>query len=383
MFQQLFKPAVQKFVFCNSILFTNNVRIGEYFMKALGPCLKTIVSWLIYGCCIYLISCSEGTIPTASDKANIVVSGFIYNNEQVNDIRVVNTTPAGTNDTTIIVFDSTLDDFDTMRIMPKVPINNAIVTIYANGTAYPLESSNDSGYYSDPDTSIIVTSGATYRIEVKYQGKIAVAETIVPQTAPSLTLSRDTLVRERGGGRPRPGQDTTTATTVDTSLYSAHLQWSNPEGSPYYIVLEQVENVQTVDTAKTIDTTKNIDTANGQNNRQNNRPNNGGGLNRGRGYFTRGNTISLTTARVQGGQGRQRNNVSSLRVNRPGTYVIRIYRVNGDYRELDQFIRQQDSAERQGTGLFLEEPPSNVVGGLGIFAAFASSVITIQVVDQQ
>jgi hypothetical protein len=346
-------------------------------MKSSGPPLKNLVSWLIYGCCIYLLSCSEGTAPTASDKANIVVSGFLYNNEQVNDIRVVNTTPAGTNDTTVIVFDSTLDDFDTMRIMPTVPINDAEVIIYSNGTPYPLVNTNDSGYYSDPDTSIKVTSGVTYRIEVKYQGKTAAAETIVPQTAPSLSLSRDTLIRApRQSGRPRPGSDTSTASTttsVDTTLYTSILQWHNPDASPYYIVVQQTEREQ------------NIDSASGQNNRPNNRPfNRDRGLNRGRGYFTLGNTINLTTSRRRPGRpGRERGNVASLMLNRPGAYEVRIYRVNADYRELDRFIRQQNAAERFGPGLFFEQPPSNIIGGLGIFAAFASSVKTVYVAEQQ
>jgi hypothetical protein len=308
-------------------------------------------------------------VPTASDKANIVVSAFLYNNEQVNDIRVVNTTPAGTNDTTVIVFDSTLDDFDTIRIMPAVPINDAEVIIYANGTPYPLVNTNDSGYYCDPDTVIKVTPGVTYRIVVKYQGKTAAAETIVPQTAPSLSLSRDTLIRAGQSGRPRPGNDTSTASTttsVDTILYTSKIQWYNPEGFPYYIVVQQTESEQ------------NDNSNNGQNNRP---PDMGGSINRGIGYFTYGNIISLTTLR--GMPGRERGNVSSLRVNRTGAYEVRIYRVNADYRELDRFIQQQNAAERLGTGLFLEEPPSNVEGGLGIFAAFASSLKKIYVVDQQ
>ena len=336
-------------------------------MKALESCLKILVLCLIYGCCIYLLSCSEGTVPTASDKANIVISGFLYTNEQVSDIRVVNTTPAGVKDTTVIVFDSLLDDFDTMRIMPTEPINDAEVFIYANGTAYPLVNTNDSGYYSDPDSTIIVTPGVTYRIEVKVHGKIAVSETIVPEEAPSLTLSRDTLFRSQQSGRPRPDNSTgtTTTTPMDSALYISKLRWYNPDGSPYYIVLQLAESEQNNESA---------------NNEPNNRPPNmGSGLNRGRGYFTRSDTVSITTLR--GRKGGSRDNVSSLIVNRTGIYEVKIYRVNTDYRELDQFIQQQNAAERQGTGLFLEEPPSNVTGGLGIFAAFTSSIKAIHVVN--
>ena len=58
-----------------------------------------------------------------------------------------------------------------------------------------------------------------------------------------------------------------------------------------------------------------------------------------------------------------------------GRHTVTVYRVNGEYAQLYE-NRTQDSRD-------LNEPPSNIVGGLGVFSAFnRGSSLTFEVVRE-
>ena len=58
-----------------------------------------------------------------------------------------------------------------------------------------------------------------------------------------------------------------------------------------------------------------------------------------------------------------------------GPHLVVVYRVNEEYADLYE-NREQDSRD-------LNEPPTNVIGGLGVFSAFNSTSATFEVVPAE
>lgn len=210
------------------------------------------------------------------------------------------------------------------------PINDATVTLIRGGVRYPLEkAAGDSGYYRYAGTALTVREGDQFTLEAAVNGANIAARTTVPvrpsgARVAARTLTVPTLTFMPGGPRP------------DFSAASTVVRWTRTAGSLYFVTLDNVEVAPTA-----------IDF----------------GLPRG--LIGRRRLVFPPTA------------ADSLPINALGLpflgrYVVNVWRVNEEYAQLYATL-QQDSRD-------LNEPFTNISGGLGVFTAFAADTTSIVVV---
>lgn len=209
------------------------------------------------------------------------------------------------------------------------PITIASVVLIKSGIRYQLSpNSGQAGYFLYNGNGLVVNTGDDFRIEVDANGQHVTAETIVPPKPEQLLLSSHTLHFQTDSIQARFGGLRTVINGLDTAMVT----WSNPNGDYFFVVIESTDP-----------------------NRQLMRPDS---------LFTR-RFISQPT-----NQASYRVNPNSILYT--GQHVLRLYRVNKEYADLYR-SRVQDSRT-------LNEPLTNVQNGLGIFSAFASDSVYVNVV---
>lgn len=198
------------------------------------------------------------------------------------------------------------------------PINDASIRLIRRGVPYPLVSTDGSpGSYHYPGSDLAVEVGDHFELEVRWRDQIATAETVVPPPPIGLELSDESLNAPSFGGGPGGG----------FSSDRLVARWSNPDDELHYVVVENVatdpEPVRDADAPTS---------------------------------FARRIILPPTPA--------DSSFVSARSLTHFGKHRVTLYRVNDEYADLYRGLRQ-DSRD-------LNEPPSNIVGGLGVFSAFAS-----------
>jgi hypothetical protein len=114
----------------------------------------------------------------------IVIRGYIYANEPVNDIQITKTLALGSEATT-----------------PPL-VNDAQVVLVKGDSQYLLEPSpGDSGYYHYLKDDLNVETGDVFTILVSYNGQIVSGTTIVPQPPANVALS-DSIINVSFGFNP-------------------------------------------------------------------------------------------------------------------------------------------------------------------------------------
>ena len=211
-------------------------------------------------------------------------------------------------------------------------IDDADVMLFKDGVAYVLASVGDSGRYEYTGNDLVVAEGDEFRIEVGYFGRVAVGETIVPAPPINVAVDGDTLfapVINLGGRGGRGGG-------INTEDAQLGVTWDNPIELLHFVVVEGLE-----------DGTEAIFPEQLQER-----------LSRFR-LITQPTTDTFFT-------------INLLLLRDLGQHQVRVYRVNQEYSELYE-NRTQDSRD-------LNEPPSNMTNGLGIFSAFNSTIALFEVV---
>ncbi len=207
------------------------------------------------------------------------------------------------------------------------PISTATVTLYKENTAYTLIPSDSAGYYHYPDSNLMVEIGDEFQIEVTHDGITATAETFVPEPPTGLQVMPDTLIFP-----PLNNADSTRAIIAALQMNAT---WDNPNEDFYYLVIETVGNIEPVFPASVQDLLARF--------RYVSEP-------------TDGNVIT----------------VPGVGFTFLGTHKVKLYRINQEY--VDLYLNQeQDSRD-------LNEPPTNVTNALGVFSAFSSQEVLMEVV---
>ena len=232
------------------------------------------------------------------------------------------------------------EPIDDIRLTATVPlsdtiepptINDADVVLIKNGRAYPLEATGEDGYYQYSGNELVVETGDLFRIEVSYFGRVATGETVVPEPPVGVAIDGDTLFAPAlGMGRGQRGFNPDQTQLVAT--------WDNPDGLLHFAVVEGLEDgVEAIFPEQLVE------------------------------RLARFRLISQPTVD-------DFYVVSLLTLRDLGQHAVKIYRVNREYADLYQ-NRTQDSRD-------LNEPPSNITNGLGVFSAFNSRSVFFEVVRE-
>lgn len=257
---------------------------------------------------LFAVGCADATRTEVTDF--FVVEAYLFAGEPVDNIHL----------TTTVALSDTLD---------PAPINDATVTLFKNGTAYPLTSSGSEGYYHYAGSDLDVVPGDHFRIEVAYGEVVASGETNVPPPPVNVMIDGDTLWAPnsvRGFGQPGGSGGTNQSLAVS---------WDNPEQLSHFVAIQGPED--------STDTILPVEFPEG---------------------FRRFGIVSEPTV-----EWFQVINLFTLEF--LGAHLVTVYRVNEEYDNLYR-ARLQDSRD-------LNEPPTNIVDGLGVFSAFSGQTVAFVV----
>jgi len=228
-----------------------------------------------------------------------------------------------------------VDDINVSRLVPftdsgAVPyLNDLEITLIWNGEGFLLEASpGDSGYYHYPGSDLLIEQGRNYQLEFLYEGKLISAETMVPSPPQGISVSQTDI------------EIPPIASRFDfinlRNIEDLEVSWDNPGGEYYYVLVENVEeNPQPVVTEETL-----------QGFRRN---------------------FRFVSEPVQD----DFHIIRGITLEQYGLHRVQVFRVNQEYVDLFENI-DQDSRN-------LNEPPTNIANGLGIFTAFNSDSIFFEV----
>lgn len=250
-----------------------------------------------------IVACSEYSYnPEEIDE--VVVFGCLVADSRVENIRLTMLAPYGG--------DTQASD----------PVSDAAISIDDGTSRWELISSDDSGHYHCPDTTLATQAGKTYTITIEHSNKNITASTVVPERPTGLSLSESVLyidtaltMQERME-QMREGEDASGIT----------LSFANPLSLLHYVT---IENVDPAPVDIPMDSLP-------------------GGMFRGARFLSA--PFSADTYVI-----------TYMNLTQFGKHKIVLYRVNQEYADLYDF-REQDSRS-------LNEPKTNVTNGLGIFTA--------------
>ena len=173
-----------------------------------------------------MISC-EDDLKAVPDENLIVVRAYIYEGQPVKDIVLMSTLA--------------LDDEST----EPTPIDSAEVILSRGNEKFILEPvySNDttetdttfSITYHYPDSNLVVGLGDTFRLEVNYMEQKLTAETVVPIKPGSFSASIDTL------WVPEFNRNRDYVNWIFADSNRIQLNWDNPDQLYHYLLMDNVE----------------------------------------------------------------------------------------------------------------------------------------------
>ncbi|MCK5148940.1 DUF4249 family protein [bacterium] len=213
------------------------------------------------------------------------------------------------------------------------PVNNAVVQLIKGNQSYILEKADgDSGWYHYTGNDLIIEKDDTFSLEIQHDDQIIRAETTVPAAPAALTLDDSTLgIMDFSNFTPGSG--------FDRDAMTITLSWTAEDEALYYVVIENIEaNPEEISE---------------------------GGM-----FSGKGPGLFITEPNP-----RNEYRITQMAVTHYGRHIAKVYRVNQEYADLYQ-SRQQDTRD-------LNEPLTNIEGGLGVFSAFNSSTINFTVVQTE
>ena len=268
--------------------------------------MKIIKGIVLCGLIMMAISCDEETM-SVSD--NYVVEGFIVANEPINNVTVKGILP--------LERTSTGDQ----------PIANALTQITGGDQVVDLSYNSTSLRYEDPEGLLDIDVGNVYRLEVNVNGRVATAETVVPNPPAGLALSGEEIVIPRLSVNPQLGN--LVRTLFDEERLT--LSWDAEEGQSFFVVIEQkADDLDPILPEQIPLATRNLI-----------------------GDFRFISEPSEDNS----------FDIIGIALETYGLHVAKVFTVNQEYVDLFENL-EQDSRD-------LNEPPTNINNALGIFTAFA------------
>jgi hypothetical protein len=256
----------------------------------------------------------------------MVVEAFLFAGEPVNNIRVTEAIPL-----------NSLVEGDTL----EVPVNDASVRLRRGDEIFALANSGEDGFYQYDGSDLVIGIGETFVLEVERAGVAVTASTTVPSPPRSVELSNDRIeiIPLVLTGGP-PNREALQASIESLRNARISILWANPEGQLHFVVIEE--------------------------------------LFEGDAQFILPDFIRDRVRgfrQVEEPTDEDLHEVDLRSLETFGDYRAIVYRVNKEYADLYSGL-EQDSRD-------LNEPPSNIKGGLGVFSAFAGQEARFQVVAVQ
>ena len=270
---------------------------------------------------IFSNSC-EDNFSAVPDENLVVVQAYIYAGQPVKDILLMSTLA--------------LDDESSIA----TPIDSAEVTLSRGNEQFKLEPVHDydtteidttySLSYFSPDSNLIVNEGDTFRLEINYMDQIITSETVVPAKPDSFLSTVDTL------WVPEFNRNIDYIRWIIADSNRIRLDWDNPDDFYHYLLMDNVEldpqplEKQAPPRFKSFISQPFIDT-----------------------------TYTILAS-----------NITHF-----GRHDIVLFHVKTDY-----VLLYQSSGQNTRD---LNEPYSNINGGLGIFSAFNSDTTSVYLIKQE
>ena len=270
---------------------------------------------------IFSNSC-EDDFSAVPDENLVVVQAYIYAGQPVKDIMLMSTLA--------------LDDESSIA----TPIDSAEVTLFRGNEQFNLEPVHDydtteidttySLSYFSPDSNLIVNEGDTFRLEINYMDQIITSETVVPAKPDSFLSTVDTL------WVPEFNRNIDYIRWIFADSNRIRLDWDNPDDLYHYLLMDNVEldpqplEKQAPPRFKSFISQPFIDT-----------------------------TYTILAS-----------NITHF-----GRHDIVLFHVKTDY-----VLLYQSSGQNTRD---LNEPYSNINGGLGIFSAFNSDTTSVYLIKQE
>ena len=206
-----------------------------------------------------------------------------------------------------------------------VPVSDAMVWLERDDVRFDLIATPGvAGAYHYPGSDLVVGVGEVFELGISRGSESISATTVVPSPPEGFTVSSDVMdvvdltvggFGGRGGG---PGGGLAFGGLI--------VRWTNPERDLFFVVVDNLETDPVQIPAPDF--------------------------------------IGIARRFVSAPTPADSTTISQLSLTHLGEHRIRLYQVNQEYADLYEG-RVQDSRD-------LNEPPSNILGGLGVFSAFSS-----------
>lgn len=311
----------KKFVSLSPSKSSSLVAFNETDCQRVRPNMIGFLSWFrLHKVGLLLLWLSLALVSCEEEKigsSSFVVEGFLYAGSPITNINIKSTVP-----------------FDAVSI-PGQPIPDAQVNLNYDGESIPLSFNPATLRYDGPQ-DLIISTGAQVSLSLQVGDQLATSETVIPEyprelrtsipkiVIPEIELSRD--LRE-----------------VLTALFQEarlDIQWANQQEDNHFLVIEPADTTN----AKPIfneDIPSNVGT-----------------------FFDNFRLVSEPSRDSV-------YTVVGLSLQNYGSYRAILYRINQEYADLyaDQL---QDSRN-------LNEPPTNIENGLGIFTGISSDTVIFEI----
>lgn len=234
------------------------------------------------------------------NKSKPVLEAYMYANQNRVDIKVT-------------------DMADFSEVGKELLIDNADIKILKDGEYFQLQhDDNNLGHYVYEGNKPIMEEGDIFGIKMVYNGNVVEGNTVIPQKPEGVSLSKTSI-------SVSPINTISKFEQLKDLKFSVN--WINDDNSYYFVTIENIsENPKSI-----FDLHKNVEF----------------------------NFSLITKPTIDDSY---EFNIADI--NQFGTYKVTVFRVNSEYVDLYNSIKQ-DSRN-------LNEPLTNLIGGYGLFTAFNS-----------
>ncbi|MBC8345666.1 MAG: DUF4249 family protein [Candidatus Marinimicrobia bacterium] len=194
---------------------------------------KLILSWFL-SILFLFIGCEDDLAPVP-DENMIVVRAYLYAGQPVKDIMLMSTLLLDDESETALPIDSAeVVLFNGLEQYTLIPDYNYDTTSTDTTDTTAVDSLIGISYYY-PGDDLIVSQGDSFKLEINYMDQHLTAETFVPMKPDSFSSTIDTMVV------PSFDRNRAYIQWIFADSNIVRLNWDNPEDQYHYLIMDNVE----------------------------------------------------------------------------------------------------------------------------------------------